>query len=268
MLTCELSPCADRLVLSSCGRCCPADAITSICGCTIKCLKLQVLFAYINLLKTISMKLTPGIVGLFFHADDGEGASFPLYTEAVKFISHRCAPVNHPAGFRLMSTCFGGFMCTKERVAPFLPEHEGHQFHVSGLVIDGQPAHLYVRKDLSLLFYRCKLTGQSLHSHSSFDGISPQGGPSAGGGAHADAESLRGGGAGGAGLPGGLRRRGLLHRPGRPHDRTLPGGCLSILLLHMEGCIRHVADPRAADWSHRSGLQNNMSSSGQRLSCT
>jgi Uncharacterised conserved protein len=53
---------------------------------------LQVLLAYVNLLKTISMKLTPNLVELFFHADDGagEGASFPLYTEAVKFVSHRC----------------------------------------------------------------------------------------------------------------------------------------------------------------------------------
>lgn len=50
---------------------------------------MQVLFAYVNLLKTISMKLTPGIVGLFFHVD-GEEASFPLYTGAVKFIAHRC----------------------------------------------------------------------------------------------------------------------------------------------------------------------------------
>ena len=53
----------------------------------------QVLFAYLNLLKTISMKLTPGIVGLFFHDgdDNGSEASFPLYTEAVKFIAHRHA---------------------------------------------------------------------------------------------------------------------------------------------------------------------------------
>jgi Uncharacterised conserved protein len=55
-------------------------------------LNTQVLLAYVNLLKTISMKLTPNLVELFFHADDGagEGASFPLYTEAVKFVSHRC----------------------------------------------------------------------------------------------------------------------------------------------------------------------------------
>ena len=53
---------------------------------------MQVLLAYVNLLKTISMKLTPGLVELFFYPDDGagEGASFPLYTEAVKFVSHRC----------------------------------------------------------------------------------------------------------------------------------------------------------------------------------
>ena len=47
------------------------------------------LFAYINLLKTISMKLTVNLVNMFFHVDE-DGAAFPLYTEAVKFIAHKC----------------------------------------------------------------------------------------------------------------------------------------------------------------------------------
>ena len=51
----------------------------------------QVLFAYMNLLKTISMKLTVNLVNMFFHVDK-DGAAFPLYTEAVKFIAHKCAP--------------------------------------------------------------------------------------------------------------------------------------------------------------------------------
>ena len=34
---------------------------------------MQVLLAYVNLLKTISMKLTHNLVELFFHADDGAG---------------------------------------------------------------------------------------------------------------------------------------------------------------------------------------------------
>ena len=42
-----------------------------------------------TLLKAISMKLTPQLVGLFFHAEKDDIASFPLYTEAVKFIAHR-----------------------------------------------------------------------------------------------------------------------------------------------------------------------------------
>ncbi len=49
----------------------------------------QVLVAYVTLLKAISMKLTPGLVCLFFHTDKDGAASFPLYTEAVKFIAHR-----------------------------------------------------------------------------------------------------------------------------------------------------------------------------------
>jgi len=44
-----------------------------------------------NLLKTISMKLTVNLVNMFFHVDE-DGAAFPLYTEAVKFIAHKCAP--------------------------------------------------------------------------------------------------------------------------------------------------------------------------------
>lgn len=43
---------------------------------------------YINLLKTVSLKLNSSTVQ-FFYQDDGEHAAFPLYTEAVKFINHR-----------------------------------------------------------------------------------------------------------------------------------------------------------------------------------
>ncbi|KAK9820557.1 hypothetical protein WJX72_011634 [[Myrmecia] bisecta] len=48
----------------------------------------EVLGYFINLLKTISLKLNSGTVQFFFH-DDGERSAFPLYTEAVKFINHR-----------------------------------------------------------------------------------------------------------------------------------------------------------------------------------
>ncbi|BDA41766.1 probable protein CLEC16A homolog at N-terminal half [Coccomyxa sp. Obi] len=48
----------------------------------------EVLGYFINLLKTISLKFNSSTVQFFFH-DDGERSSFPLYTEAVKFINHR-----------------------------------------------------------------------------------------------------------------------------------------------------------------------------------
>ena len=48
----------------------------------------EVLGYYINMLKTISLKLDSSTVQFFFH-DDGEHSAFPLYTEAVKFIKHR-----------------------------------------------------------------------------------------------------------------------------------------------------------------------------------
>jgi len=48
----------------------------------------EVLGYYINLLKTVSLKLNSSTVQ-FFYQDDGEHAAFPLYTEAVKFINHR-----------------------------------------------------------------------------------------------------------------------------------------------------------------------------------
>eukprot|EP00884_Botryococcus_braunii_P017498 jgi/Botrbrau1/4431/Bobra.0348s0020.1 len=47
----------------------------------------EVLGYYINLLKTISLKLDARTVQFFFH--DGEQSSFPLYTEAIKFVNHR-----------------------------------------------------------------------------------------------------------------------------------------------------------------------------------
>ena len=49
----------------------------------------EVLGYFINLLKTISLKFNASTVQFFFQ-DDGERSSFPLYTEAVKFINHRC----------------------------------------------------------------------------------------------------------------------------------------------------------------------------------
>ncbi|KAK9825468.1 hypothetical protein WJX81_005951 [Elliptochloris bilobata] len=48
----------------------------------------EVLGYYINLLKTVSLKLNSSTVQ-FFYQDNGEHAAFPLYTEAVKFINHR-----------------------------------------------------------------------------------------------------------------------------------------------------------------------------------
>ncbi len=48
-----------------------------------------------NLLKTISMKLTVNLVNMFFHVDE-DGAAFPLYTEAVKFIAHKCGARSTP----------------------------------------------------------------------------------------------------------------------------------------------------------------------------
>ena len=49
----------------------------------------QVMIAFMVLLKTISMRLNANLVGIFFHGsnvDDG----LPLYTQATKFIGHRC----------------------------------------------------------------------------------------------------------------------------------------------------------------------------------
>ncbi len=53
---------------------------------------MQVLGYYIGLLKTMSLKLDRSTVQFFFH-QDGERGTFPLYTEAVKLINHRCSPV-------------------------------------------------------------------------------------------------------------------------------------------------------------------------------
>eukprot|EP00891_Asterochloris_glomerata_P000898 jgi/Astpho2/898/e_gw1.00016.296.1_t len=52
----------------------------------------EVLGYYIGLLKTMSLKLDRSTVQFFFH-QDGERGTFPLYTEAVKLINHRCSPV-------------------------------------------------------------------------------------------------------------------------------------------------------------------------------
>lgn len=48
----------------------------------------EVLGYYINLLKTIALKLTPETVQFFFR-EEGEFSTFPLYTEAVKLINHK-----------------------------------------------------------------------------------------------------------------------------------------------------------------------------------
>ena len=55
-------------------------------------LTMQVLGYYIGLLKTMSLKLDRSTVQFFFH-QDGERGTFPLYTEAVKLINHRCRPL-------------------------------------------------------------------------------------------------------------------------------------------------------------------------------
>ncbi|KAK9796324.1 hypothetical protein WJX73_003927 [Symbiochloris irregularis] len=47
----------------------------------------EVLGYYINLLKTIALKLNKSTVQFFFQEENG--GTFPLYTEAVKFINHR-----------------------------------------------------------------------------------------------------------------------------------------------------------------------------------
>lgn len=61
----------------------------------------QVLIAYMTLLKTISSRLTPSLVGLFFQGVRGR-ATFPLYAQAIAFVSHRSTPPLPP---RTCSAC-------------------------------------------------------------------------------------------------------------------------------------------------------------------
>lgn len=50
----------------------------------------EVIGYYINLLKAISLKFTKTTVQFFFvWTDADDAATFPLYTESVKFIRHR-----------------------------------------------------------------------------------------------------------------------------------------------------------------------------------
>ena len=73
----------------------------------------EVLGYFINLLKTISLKFNASTVQFFFQ-DDGERSSFPLYTEAVKFINHRYMSVSvrsTVAGFHLPVSLRGRVLC-------------------------------------------------------------------------------------------------------------------------------------------------------------
>ena len=50
----------------------------------------EVLAFYISFLKSISLKLTPRTIHFFFQkSEDGVGSSFPLYTEAIRFVGNR-----------------------------------------------------------------------------------------------------------------------------------------------------------------------------------
>lgn len=102
----------------------------------------EVLGYYINLLKTISLKLNKATVQFFFRCDvavDTDGgprpASFPLYTEAIKFLSHRDGMVR-AAVKTLTLNVFGiplpslrSFLCTEpasvffHQLAAYVGEH-------------------------------------------------------------------------------------------------------------------------------------------------
>ena len=70
---------------------CTLAQLKSTCVTAGTLLVVQVLGYYIGLLKTMSLKLDGSTVQFFFH-QDGERGTFPLYTEAVKLINHRCRP--------------------------------------------------------------------------------------------------------------------------------------------------------------------------------
>ena len=97
----------------------------------------EVLGYFINLLKTISLKFNASTVQFFFQ-DDGERSSFPLYTEAVKFINHRYISLQvSRAGshlqIRLESCCLQACVYT----APGL----GLTHHIDGILV--LPASLF-----------------------------------------------------------------------------------------------------------------------------
>lgn len=50
----------------------------------------EVLAFYISFLKSISLKLNPRTIHFFFQkADNGVASSFPLYTEAIRFVGNK-----------------------------------------------------------------------------------------------------------------------------------------------------------------------------------
>lgn len=54
----------------------------------------EVLAFYISFLKSISLKLNPKTIHFFYQkSDDGQGAGFPLYTEAIRFVGNKEAMV-------------------------------------------------------------------------------------------------------------------------------------------------------------------------------
>lgn len=78
---------------------------------------------YVNLLKTISLKLNETTVQFFFHAGGPPGggrgtggaspgaarpAAFPLYTESIKFVNHRWVGGRPPWGHAASGGCGQG----------------------------------------------------------------------------------------------------------------------------------------------------------------
>ena len=67
------------------------DHLNNIAGLQFNFEDDEVLGYYINLLKTISLKLNETTVQFFFRCEAGsdDGSRFPLYSEAIKFVAHR-----------------------------------------------------------------------------------------------------------------------------------------------------------------------------------
>jgi len=62
----------------------------------------EVLAFYISFLKSISLKLNPRTVHFFFQqAEEGTPASFPLYTEAIRFVGNKEPMVRAAVRYRL-----------------------------------------------------------------------------------------------------------------------------------------------------------------------